>query len=37
MTKVAYIGGAQARVAETINARPVVFFMKGSPSRPEHA
>jgi glutaredoxin-related protein len=37
MTKVAHIDDAQARVAETIKARPVVFFMKGSPSRPGHA
>jgi hypothetical protein len=29
MTKVAHIDDAQARVAETIKARPVVFFIKG--------
>ena len=37
MTKAAHIDDAQARVAETIKARPVVSFMKGSPSCAGHA
>jgi monothiol glutaredoxin len=35
MTKIAHVDDAQARIAETIKAHPIVLSMKGSPSRPQ--
>jgi monothiol glutaredoxin len=35
MTNIAEVDDAQARIAETIRAHPIVLFMKGSPSLPQ--
>ena len=35
MTNIVRVDDAQARVAETIKAHPIVLFMKGSPSQPQ--
>jgi monothiol glutaredoxin len=35
MTETASAERAQAYIAETINAHPVVLFMKGTPARPQ--
>jgi glutaredoxin-related protein len=35
MTETMGIGSAQAYIAETIKAHPVVLFMKGNPARPQ--
>jgi monothiol glutaredoxin len=35
MTNIVQVDDAQARIAATIKAHPIVLFMKGSPSRPQ--
>ena len=35
MTETIRVGSAQAYIAETIKAHPVVLFMKGNPARPQ--